>query len=200
MADIQPSPTLYIQNLDSKISKEDLRHLLYIYFSTYGKVLDVIALKNNKMRGQAFVVFKDLATSTAAMRKEDGRLFAGKGMKIGYARGKSFATIENESGKEALYQYRIGIVKNPEASRKLTVSGAGKALGSAKSKRDRQEGEEEDIREEDEDEEEEGEDAQGPNVAKKAKINGDLAQEDEDDAMQVASDDEDEAALGPTPA
>merc|ERR1711939_1029338 len=145
--DTQPNPTLYIQNLDTKISKDDLRHLLYIYFSGYGKVLDVVALKNDKMRGQAFVVFKDLATSTAALRKEDGRTFAGKTLKISYAQSKSYATIERESGKEALYQYRMGIIKNPEGSKKL-VSGAEKALGAVASKRDRAgengEGEDED--------------------------------------------------------
>lgn len=140
----------------------DLRRLLYIYFSTYGKVLDVVALRNDKMRGQAFVVFKDLSTSTAALRKENGRAFAGRALKIQYAQSKSFATIENESGKEALYQYRMGIIQNPDASRKLTVSGAGKAL--SQNKRDRAgEGEEED-------ETEDG--------AKKARLDGDEEEEE----------------------
>ena len=147
------------------------------------------------MRGQAFIVFKDLATSTAAMRKEDGRSFAGRGMKISYAKGKSYATIESESGKEALYQYRIGIVKNPEASRKLTVSGAGRALGNAQSEKDRQEGEGEE--EDENEEEEEDDDGQNKNgleqkAAKKAKTNGNTAGDDEDDAMQVDSEDDNE--------
>ncbi|KAK9895574.1 RNA-binding domain-containing protein [Cystobasidium minutum MCA 4210] len=175
----QPNTTLYIQNLDTKISKDDLRRLLYIYFSTYGKVLDVVALKNDKMRGQAFVVFKDLSTSTAALRKENGRAFAGKAMKIQYAQGKSFATIEDESGKEALYQYRMGIIMNPDASRKLTVSGAGKAL-SQQNKRDRADGEQ--------NEDEEG--------AKRARLD-----DNEEEEMEMSEEEEsDGEAVGPTPA
>jgi RNA recognition motif-containing protein len=149
-------------------------------------VLDVIAMKNDKMRGQAFIVFKDLQTSTAALRKEDGRFFAGKQLRIAYARGKSYATIEKESGKEALYQYRMGIAKNPEggSTSRLTVSGAGKELDRAQNKRDREDG--------DGDEEEE---------AKKAKTNG-QANNEEDDSMEVESDEDDgdEEAPGPAPA
>jgi len=136
----------------------------------------VVALKNDKMRGQAFIVFKDLQTSTAALRKEDGRVFAGKAMKISYAQSKSYATIEHESGKEALYQYRMGIIKNPEGSKKLTVSGAERALGAINSKRDRAG---ENGGEEDDDDE--------TSAAKRART--DDAEEEEED-MQVESDDE----------
>lgn len=134
------------------------------------------------MRGQAFVVFKDLATSTAALRKENGRAFAGKAMKIQYAQGKSFATIEDESGKEALYQYRMGIIMNPEASRKLTVSGAGKAL-TQQNKRDRLDGDQ-------------PEDDAGDS-AKRAR----LEDNEEEEEMEMSEEDEsDGEAAGPTPA
>ena len=33
-------------------------------FSTYGPVLDVVALKTMKMRGQAHIVFRDLQAAT----------------------------------------------------------------------------------------------------------------------------------------
>lgn len=156
----------------------DLRRLLYVYFSSYGKVLDVVALKSQKMRGQAFIVFKDLATSTTALRKEDGRVFAGKAMRISYAKGKSFATIQNESGKEALYQLRMGIVKNPDASKRLTVSGAQAALSSTTSTK-RPNGTADD----------EGQDTENK-AAKRQKTDGDAADEEEEDDMMVESDDE----------
>jgi RNA recognition motif-containing protein len=38
-------------------------------FSQFGTVLDVVASKTLKMRGQAFVVFKDVASATNAMRQ-----------------------------------------------------------------------------------------------------------------------------------
>merc|ERR1711977_749974 len=48
-----PNQTLYVTNIpSSKIQKSDLRISLYMLFSTYGPVLDVVALKTMKMRGQ----------------------------------------------------------------------------------------------------------------------------------------------------
>ena len=49
-------------------------------FSTYGPVLDVVALKTMKMRGQAHVVFRDVQTSAQAMRSLQGFEFFGKEM------------------------------------------------------------------------------------------------------------------------
>jgi len=49
-------------------------------FATYGVVLDIVALKTAKMRGQAHVVFKDIDSSTQAMRALQGFSFFGKEM------------------------------------------------------------------------------------------------------------------------
>jgi len=84
-----PNQTLYCTNLPDKLQKEDLRLSLYTLFSTYGPVLDVVALKTSKMRGQAHVVFRDIHASTQAMRALQGFEFFGKDMKIQYAKGKS---------------------------------------------------------------------------------------------------------------
>jgi U2 small nuclear ribonucleoprotein B'' len=46
-------------------------------FSTYGPVLDVVALKTPKMRGQAHVVFRDTQAATQAMRSLEGFSFLG---------------------------------------------------------------------------------------------------------------------------
>lgn len=70
---------LYVTNLPSaKIQKSDLRTSLYMLFSTYGSVLDVVALKTMAMRGQAHIVYRDVQTSTQAMKHLDGQLFLGR--------------------------------------------------------------------------------------------------------------------------
>ena len=56
--DLRPSHTIYIQNLNEKLKKEDLRKSIYAIMSQFGQVLDVVALKTLKMRGQCFVIFK----------------------------------------------------------------------------------------------------------------------------------------------
>ena len=81
VAAIPPNQTLYVTNLPSaKIQKEDIRTALYMLFSTYGSVLDVVALKTMKMRGQAHIVYKDIQTATMAMRALDGFEFLGRPM------------------------------------------------------------------------------------------------------------------------
>jgi len=85
-----PNQTLYITNLpSSKIQKADLRISLYTLFSTYGPVLDVVALRTMKMRGQAHIVYRDIQTATQAMRSLQGFEFFGKEIQISYAKSKS---------------------------------------------------------------------------------------------------------------
>lgn len=76
----QPNETLYIKNLNDKVNKEELRQQLFALFTTYGRVIDVVALKTQKMRGQAFLVFSDLAGATAALRACEGIVFYDKPM------------------------------------------------------------------------------------------------------------------------
>ncbi len=47
-------------------------------FATYGVILDIVALKTMKMRGQAHVVFRDIDSATQAMRALEGFNFFGK--------------------------------------------------------------------------------------------------------------------------
>ncbi|KAI0904781.1 hypothetical protein F4824DRAFT_260796 [Ustulina deusta] len=87
-----PNQTLYVTNLPSaKINKADLKTALYLLFSAHGPVLDVVALKTAKMRGQAHIVFRDTHAATQAMRSLDGFQFLGKELKIQYAKSKSDA-------------------------------------------------------------------------------------------------------------
>ena len=75
-----PNQTLYINNLNDKIAKHDLRRALYMLFSTHGPVLDVVALKTRKMRGQAHIVFQNKVHSQQAMETLQGCNFLGKEM------------------------------------------------------------------------------------------------------------------------
>jgi len=43
-----------------------LKYALYILFSAFGEIADIVAKKNNRMRGQAFIVFRDVADAIRA--------------------------------------------------------------------------------------------------------------------------------------
>ncbi|KAL7410685.1 hypothetical protein BDY24DRAFT_399003 [Mrakia frigida] len=89
----QPSKTLYINNLNDKVKKPELRAQLYQLFTPYGRVVDIVALKTAKMRGQAFVVFADQVAATTALRALGGETFYGKPLKITYSKNLSKALI-----------------------------------------------------------------------------------------------------------
>ncbi|EAT33559.1 AAEL002980-PA [Aedes aegypti] len=87
--DIRPSHTIYINNLNEKIKKEELKKSLYAIFSQFGQILDIVALKTLKMRGQAFIIFKEIASATNAMRTMQGFPFYDKPMRINYSKTDS---------------------------------------------------------------------------------------------------------------
>lgn len=89
--DVPPSQTIYINNLNEKVKKDELKKSLYAIFSQFGNILDIVAMKTLKMRGQAFVVFADIASATNALRSMQGFPFYDKPMRIQYAKGKSDA-------------------------------------------------------------------------------------------------------------
>jgi len=88
-AEVPPNETLYINNLNEKIKKEEMRRALYSVFCQFGTVLDVLVKKTLKMRGQAFVVFRDIGSATTALRQMQNFPFFDKQMKIQYAKVKS---------------------------------------------------------------------------------------------------------------
>jgi len=85
----QPNATLYVKNIDWKIKKGLLRRALYALFSRHGKVLEIVALRKDGLRGQAFVIMEDIQSATAALQAEQGFSFFGKDLAIEYARAKS---------------------------------------------------------------------------------------------------------------
>lgn len=85
----EPHPTLYIANIDWKIKAPVLKRALHTLFNRHGKIIDIIALRRDGLRGQAFVIFDDAASATAALRAEQGFTFFGKDLKIEYANEKS---------------------------------------------------------------------------------------------------------------
>lgn len=86
---IEPNATLYVKNLDWKIKKLLLRRALYSLFSRHGKVLEIVTLRRDGLRGQAFVIMNTVQNATAALQAEQGFTFFGKDMVIEYARTKS---------------------------------------------------------------------------------------------------------------
>lgn len=84
---LSPSQTLYVNNLNDQILRQVLKHNLYLLFSTYGDVLEIVI--RPKMRGQAHVILESVSSALAARASLDKRRFFSKEMGVSYAKSKS---------------------------------------------------------------------------------------------------------------
>ena len=83
--DLLPNQTLYINNLNEKIKvdgkktiyKSELKQAVFHLFAQYGEILEVHAKKTLKLRGQAFIVFKDLNAASSAKHGLNGSILFG---------------------------------------------------------------------------------------------------------------------------
>jgi len=133
--DNRPNHTIYINNLNEKIKKEELKKSLYAIFSQFGQILDIVALKTLKMRGQAFVIFSDINGASNALRSMQGFPFYEKPMRIQYAKNQSdviakrYGTYVERPKRDASAASKEPAVKKEKKDK----SGASGANGSASS-------------------------------------------------------------------
>ena len=88
-----PSQTLYLKNLNEKTKIPELKKALYLLFSQFGNVLDLRAVKNDHLRGQAWVVMGDVGSAVRALREMDGFSFYGKDMRVHFAKHDSDVVV-----------------------------------------------------------------------------------------------------------
>jgi len=124
-----PCETLFACNLCDQIKKEELRGMLYHLFIQYGDVIDIVHMRSPKMRGQAFIVFEETASATAALRALQGFRFLGREMKLEFARSKSFATAKRDGTfkpmqKEAEKRKAAALVAEQAKRQNMTEGGA----------------------------------------------------------------------------
>ncbi|CAG8682211.1 24297_t:CDS:2 [Gigaspora margarita] len=86
-----PNNTIYINNLNEKIKLTALKNALKAIFEQYGEILEISARDTLRMRGQAFVVFKEQESAINAVKGVQGFALHGKPMVIQFARTKSDA-------------------------------------------------------------------------------------------------------------
>ena len=91
---ILQNETLYINHLNEKIKIDLLRENLYYLFSQYGDVLEINLRKSKKMKGQAFIVYKDINDAARAKVSLNNFLFLGSRINVEYAKTKSDIIIK----------------------------------------------------------------------------------------------------------
>merc|ERR1719410_2634463 len=89
ISNLPPNQTLYVNNLNDKINVETLKKSLREVFAAFGGIIDIIAMKSLKRRGQAWIIFKESSSATNAFKSLQGFPFYNKPMRINYSRTKS---------------------------------------------------------------------------------------------------------------
>lgn len=98
--------SVYVQNLEERVKLEALTEALRTIFSEFGSVIDIVAKKNLRAKGQAFVVFENPESARDAIEEIDGFELFGKPMKLAIARTRSDKTVELQGNQEELENHK----------------------------------------------------------------------------------------------
>jgi U2 small nuclear ribonucleoprotein B'' len=102
--------------------------VLFFIFYVLFQVLEIITLRKEGLRGQAFIVMDDVQASTAAIQVENGAMFFGKELKLEYAHEKS-DRIAKRDGSYVPLARRVKVkVDHPTAATVPTTSMAADAV------------------------------------------------------------------------
>ncbi|EHY53161.1 hypothetical protein HRR83_005994 [Exophiala dermatitidis] len=101
-----PSSTVYVKNLEERIKIDQLKEALTEIFSEYGNIIDLVAKKNLKAKGQAFVVFDSAESAAKAIEEVNGFELFDKPMQLDFARTRSDATVLKEEGEQGLEKWK----------------------------------------------------------------------------------------------
>ncbi|KAL4802284.1 tubulin folding cofactor D C terminal-domain-containing protein [Aspergillus unguis] len=89
-----------VRNLEERIKPDELKEALSEIFSEYGTILEIIAKRNLKAKGQAFIVFDNVDSATRAIDEINGFDLFDKPMVLDYAKTRSDATVLKDGGEE----------------------------------------------------------------------------------------------------
>ncbi len=84
-----------------------LKNSLRTLFKQFGEVLDVVAHKNIRMRGQAFVAYPDQESAEKAIKELQHFVLYDKPMVVQYARNKSDVHAKKDGDYETHYKMRL---------------------------------------------------------------------------------------------
>ncbi|KAF4988171.1 hypothetical protein FGRMN_9916 [Fusarium graminum] len=106
MTSATPIATVYVQNLEERVKLESLTEALRTVFSEFGSVVDVVAKRNLRAKGQAFVVFEESDSARDAIAEIDGFELFGKPLKLALARTRSDKTVELSGNQDDLESHK----------------------------------------------------------------------------------------------
>lgn len=79
-AEPAPKQTLYLNNLNEKVKRGELKKTLYATFSQFGRIMQIICKGSFRLKGQAWIIFDEVTAAAAARRQLHNCPILGKPM------------------------------------------------------------------------------------------------------------------------
>jgi RNA recognition motif-containing protein len=118
---LAPSQTLYVRNLDDRISVNELKRQLYCLFSFVAPVVEIEARKGQKTRGQAWVSFATMEIASTVMQRLQGFNFLGREISIEFAKARSKSLAGYQEWKGATDSHAAEPEPEPEPAQEKPV-------------------------------------------------------------------------------
>ncbi|KAL1304243.1 hypothetical protein AAFC00_000660 [Neodothiora populina] len=118
----------FARNLEESVKIPALIEALREIFSEYGNIVDIVAKRSLKRRGQAFIVFDSVESAENAIDEVNGFELFGKSMSLDFAKTKSDATVTREGTEDDLEQHKRHRKAEKERKQAMEAAEAAKNL------------------------------------------------------------------------
>lgn len=95
-----------VRNIDERVKIPELIESLRETFEAFGDIVDIVAKKNIRARGQAFVVYDSIESAEEAIEALNDFDLFGKPMQLAFAKTRSDATVLREDGEDGLEHHK----------------------------------------------------------------------------------------------
>ncbi|KAK8858915.1 hypothetical protein IAR55_003146 [Kwoniella newhampshirensis] len=110
--------TLYLQNLNEKVRIPIIKETLANLFKPYRPLLPIVAHRNVRMRGQAFVSFPDVESANTALKDVAEFPLYGKAIQVSFARGRSDVIVKKLEGEEKFEEHKVQRLEDKKRKRR----------------------------------------------------------------------------------
>jgi len=118
------SCSVYVRSIDERVKIPLLTETLREVFGEYGTVVDVIAKKSLKRKGQAFIIYDSEDSAQNAIDELQGFEIFGKQMHLDFAKTRSDITVLREDGEEGLETHKKHRLAEKERKQAIEAANA----------------------------------------------------------------------------
>jgi len=115
---IPANNTIYVNNINERLKRQELIQSLKHVFGQFGKILDVVCYTRIlKAKGQAFIIFDQLESAQKAVREMQNFQFYNKPIRLSFAKMKS----DIISKREGVYVPRTKLIIKRKEKLKIEI-------------------------------------------------------------------------------